>query len=285
MGVRGAGWLETRYLKEERVKQIAVFVCLVLCLAATSASAQAIRNPGFSSDLSSWMVYHEGANNSNPGTVTWEGAGSVLLEASGSPGTIGLAQPTCSAVSVGDSAWVNVNILSGSGATFSLTVGDNNGSGSNGQRADLTDPAPGSYRLVVHADKSYPQGTWYSFRILAWPGPMQARVSYADASFLAEETGRPPVVRPTMEVNPNPATGRTRVSFSMPQTCKGRLAVYDAAGNLVRSVERRLYSAGPHSAVWNGRDENGRSVSAGTYLVRLTTDDGREQTTSVVVTR
>ena len=268
------------------MKYLAVFVCLVLCLAATSASAQAIRNPGFVSDLQSWMIYYEGTNSSSPGTVTWEGAGSVLLEASGDPGTIGLAQPTRGVISSGvDSAWVNVEILSATDATFSLFLGDCNGDSSNGQSVDTANPSPGSYRLVIHANKTYPQGTWYSFRILAWSGPMQARVSYADASFLEEgETGRPPVLRPPMEVNPNPATGRTRVSFSTPQSCKGRLAVYDATGSLVREIEERHYSVGQHSATWNGRDESGHAVSPGTYFFRLSTGDGREETTPVVVT-
>ena len=267
------------------MKQIAVFVCLVLCLAATSASAQAIRNPGFSSDLGFWMIYHEGTNSSTPGTVTWEGAGSVLMEASGSPGTIGLAQPTCDSLRVGDSAWVNVEILSATNAQFSFFLGDFNGGGANGQDTTLVDPSPGSYHLRITADKIYRQGTWYSFRILAWSGPMQARVSVANASIYEREAGASPAVRPAMGVNPNPATGRTRVSFSTPQSCKGRLAVYDVGGNMVRSIERRLYSVGQHSAVWNGRDESGHSVSPGTYFIRLTTDDGREQTTSVVVTR
>jgi len=86
-------------------------------------------------------------------------------------------------------------------------------------------------------------------------------------------------------VNPNPATGRTRISFSTLQSCRGRLAVYDAAGSLVRVIEEERYGAGQHSAFWDGRGENGRAVSLGTYFVKLAIEDGRRETASVVVTR
>lgn len=267
------------------MKQIAVFVCLVLCLAATSASAQAIRNPGFASDLTYWWGCWGLTNFSTPGTITWEGPGSVLMVESGSPGSIGMSQPTCRALTPSDSAWADVNVLSQQYSTISLVLGDQNGDSANGQIVQINEPSPGPYHLVIHPNKVYPQGTWYCLQLLSWPGQCSVRVSYAGGSFLEEKKSVAPVVGSALEANPNPATGRTTVSFNVPQLRKGRLAVYDAAGNLVRNVEQRLDSAGPHSAVWNGRDENGRSVSAGTYLVRLTTDDGREQTTSVVLAR
>jgi len=267
--------------KEACVKYaVAVLACLVLGLAATPASAGAIRNPGFT-NLDYWAIYYEGTNWSTPGTVTWEGPGSVLLEAIGGPGTIGLAQPTCESLNVGDSAWVDGTVLSASNTTFGLFLGD---AASNGQYADLVNPS-GPFHLVIYANKQYPQGTWYSFRGLTWPGSFSIRVNTANASLLEEERAAAPTVGPAMDVSPNPATGRSRVSFNVPQSWRVRLAIYDAAGNLVRNVERRLYSAGQHSAVWNGRDESGHSVSAGSYLVRLTTENGRQQTASVIVTR
>lgn len=259
------------------MKYLTVFACLILCLAATPAGAQAIRNPGFDSNLDYWMTYYENTNSPSRGTATWEAGGSVLLEGSGGPGMVGLAQPTCSTLFVGDSAWVDVEILSASNTTFNLTLGD--------QHVDLVDPSPGTYHLVIYANKVYPQGTWYSFRALCWPGSFSIRVDTANASLLEGEGSTMPLVRRAMEVHPNPATGRTRVSFNIPQSCKGRLAVYDVAGNLVRNIEKRLYSVGQHFAIWNGRDENGHSVSPGTYFIRLNTGDGCEETTSVVVTR
>jgi hypothetical protein len=269
--------------KEERVKQAAVFVCLILSLAVTSASAQAIRNPGFDSNLNNWWLCCGLSNNATPGTVAWEGPGSVLLVDSGAPGSTGLAQPTCDTLYVGDSAWVDVNVLHAENTTIGLSLGDE---GTYGQYVQIEAPSPGFHRLVIHADRKYKPGTWYGFSAMSWPGSCTLRISYANASLLeGEKQGTTSVVRSAMEANPNPATGRTNLSFNIPRMCKGRLVVYDATGNLVRNIERRLYSSGLHSAVWNGRDESGQLASPGTYLIRLTTDDGHEQTTSVVVTR
>jgi hypothetical protein len=203
------------------------------------------------------------------------------MEASGSPGTIGLAQPTCAALSVGDSAWVDVQVVSGSG-TFSLSLGDNNGSGANGQQAEIVDTLPGSYRLRIVANRVYPQGTWYSFRILAWPGPMQVRISAAGA-ILEQKAGKVLSIPDDMRATPNPATGQSTVRFSTARAGRVRLAVYDALGTLVRELVERQYWAGPHSVTWDGRDEGHQIVSPGTYIIKLSTGDGRELTTAVVV--
>jgi hypothetical protein len=165
--------------------------------------------------------------------------------------------------------------------TFAFYIGDLYG---DGQWATLIEPGPGEFHLEITADKTYSQGTFCGFKVVTWPGDATCWVKQATASILEGEAGAPPAVRPAMQVNPNPVTGRTKISFGTRQSCRGRLAVYDAAGSLVREIEARRYGTGQHSAVWNGRGEDGQSVNAGTYVVRLTTDDGREQTASVVVT-
>jgi len=39
-------------------------------------------------------------------------------------------------------------------------------------------------------------------------------------------------------------------------------------------VEGEL-TAGLHAAIWDGRDENGRTVASGTYLLKLETENFR----------
>ena len=38
----------------------------------------------------------------------------------------------------------------------------------------------------------------------------------------------------------------------------------------------RIYAAGSHSVVWNGKDAMGRAVPSGTYVVRLETESSVE---------
>ena len=48
-----------------------------------------------------------------------------------------------------------------------------------------------------------------------------------------------------------------------------RLAVFDLAGRLVRTLIDASLPQGSHEAVWDGRDESGREVGSGSYLARL----------------
>jgi hypothetical protein len=68
---------------------------------------------------------------------------------------------------------------------------------------------------------------------------------------------------------PNPFNPRTTVHFELPRTETVELAVYDAAGRRVRRLLRGELQAGRHRAVWDGRDDAGRTLASGVYLVRL----------------
>jgi hypothetical protein len=71
---------------------------------------------------------------------------------------------------------------------------------------------------------------------------------------------------------PNPFNPRTNIQFSLPEGAGGaraHLRIYDAAGRLVRQLLDESLAAGEHSVAWSGRDDAGRSVSAGVYYARL----------------
>jgi len=50
------------------------------------------------------------------------------------------------------------------------------------------------------------------------------------------------------------------------------LKIYDVTGRLVRELVSESLAAGPHSRVWQGRDNSGRQVPSGAYYVRLVTN-------------
>jgi choice-of-anchor B domain-containing protein len=70
---------------------------------------------------------------------------------------------------------------------------------------------------------------------------------------------------------PNPTRAGAAVELSLPRAAEVRLEIYDASGRRIQSVSRGALPAGIHTLVWNGEDESGRAVSAGTYLLRLET--------------
>jgi hypothetical protein len=75
---------------------------------------------------------------------------------------------------------------------------------------------------------------------------------------------------------PNPFNPQTTISFTLAHDAPARLRIYDVAGRLVRSLVQASLPAGPHERTWDGKDDAGRRVASGVYVMRLQTD-GFEQ--------
>jgi Zn-dependent metalloprotease len=80
--------------------------------------------------------------------------------------------------------------------------------------------------------------------------------------------GRPTQVALHQNV-PNPFNPSTRISFDLPADGYVSLRIYDLAGRLVRTLVGEPKPAGSHEIVWGGRDQGGKSVASGVYVVRL----------------
>ncbi len=73
---------------------------------------------------------------------------------------------------------------------------------------------------------------------------------------------------------PNPFRGRTAISYQLPASGRVSLKVYNISGQLVKTLVEGRQTAGGHRADWDGRDNAGRSSSAGVYIYRLSTEQG-----------
>jgi len=73
---------------------------------------------------------------------------------------------------------------------------------------------------------------------------------------------------------PNPFNPRVEISFEMPASGPGSLRVHDLSGRLVRVLASRHFERGTQTVTWGGRDEAGRALASGVYLVVLKTDQG-----------
>jgi len=70
-------------------------------------------------------------------------------------------------------------------------------------------------------------------------------------------------------VRPNPFAAGARIAFALPVESRASVLVYDAAGNLVRTVVSGVCPAGRHVAAWDGRDSKGRVSGPGIYYCRF----------------
>jgi photosystem II stability/assembly factor-like uncharacterized protein len=75
---------------------------------------------------------------------------------------------------------------------------------------------------------------------------------------------------------PNPFTRTVQCGFALNQPGKVCLRVYDASGRAVRTLARGEQAAGRHLVCWDGRDDQGRVLSNGIYVAKLTSESGSE---------
>jgi hypothetical protein len=68
---------------------------------------------------------------------------------------------------------------------------------------------------------------------------------------------------------PNPFRDQTSLRFRLERSGAASMRIYDASGRVVRDLGSREFAQGYHEIPWDGRDTNGRKLSAGVYFARL----------------
>ncbi len=74
-----------------------------------------------------------------------------------------------------------------------------------------------------------------------------------------------------LRIKPAPDGGAIGIQFVNPVAGVASVEVFDAQGRPVRRLAGKPMAAGNASLTWDGRDEAGKSVAGGVYLVMLTT--------------
>jgi len=69
---------------------------------------------------------------------------------------------------------------------------------------------------------------------------------------------------------PNPFNPTTTIRFSLPASERVSLAIYNANGQLVRTLVDDVRGIGAHNITWDGHDSAGNLASSGVYFYRLT---------------
>lgn len=165
--------------------------------------------------------------------------------------------------------------------------------------ADHTYPGAGLYRIYFTLHGSATPGYTMPLTYLNgdpiwnhWVGCDLYTTDSFDASngsvFVSIPTGTD-VDRPTAaktrfgQVVPNPTAGGALVSYHLEDAGHVTVAIYNAAGRKIKTLERGPRSAGWHEINWDGTDDGGRKISSGVYFYRLQTGSATFSKKLVVV--
>ncbi|OGF05439.1 MAG: hypothetical protein A2509_03675 [Candidatus Edwardsbacteria bacterium RIFOXYD12_FULL_50_11] len=72
---------------------------------------------------------------------------------------------------------------------------------------------------------------------------------------------------------PNPFNGQTRISYQLAKPGNVSLKIYNTLGQLVNTLVEGHQQPGIYAAIWNGRDNSGRTTANGVYFYRLEAGD------------
>jgi hypothetical protein len=98
-----------------------------------------------------------------------------------------------------------------------------------------------------------------------------AWLAFSEASTEVQFASRWPVLRGfRLGTNyPNPFNPETIIPYETPRSAEIQLFVLNSAGKWIRTLVYGKQSSGVYRAVWDGRDESGRPVPSGVYMVVL----------------
>lgn len=68
---------------------------------------------------------------------------------------------------------------------------------------------------------------------------------------------------------PNPFSNFTIIKYQLPKAGMVSLKVYNVTGQCVRTLVSEFRVAGSYKVRWNGRDERGRVLASGCYIIKL----------------
>jgi len=89
--------------------------------------------------------------------------------------------------------------------------------------------------------------------------------------------GKSPSETPLTEIYSNPASGSTTISFSLAQTRKVSLKIFDINNKLVSTLADKIFEEGKNELMWSTEH-----VKEGTYFLQFQSEENQESVKLVV---
>ncbi|HER43291.1 MAG TPA: T9SS type A sorting domain-containing protein [Candidatus Eisenbacteria bacterium] len=126
-------------------------------------------------------------------------------------------------------------------------------------------------------------------KVIAWDPSSLSAEDESDGPFyvtsVSTDAESTPGYTNRLEQNyPNPFNGTTTIAYSIAERAEVDVRIYDTAGRLVSVLERATREPGRYSAVWTGKDGEGRAVASGVYFCSIKAG-GFEDTRKIIYLR
>ncbi len=71
---------------------------------------------------------------------------------------------------------------------------------------------------------------------------------------------------------PNPFNPTTTISFELTKAERVKVSIYNIKGQKITTLRDQVFPKGQQAILWNGKDDQQKSVSSGLYFIRLETE-------------
>ena len=135
----------------------------------------------------------------------------------------------------------------------------------------MTD-VPSDYIFVEPVPVQQNTTYWYWIEDVSFDGeteihePITLEIPYEDTPIIPESYG-------LQQNYPNPFNPSTSISFALQEDSNVELIIYNIIGRKIKSIfSNQIYADQVNTAVWDGKDADGKEVSSGVYFYKLITD-------------
>lgn len=175
-----------------------------------------------------------------------------------------------------DVDWYFFNMNTTGSITITLTIGNTsdmdwylykstNTTSAVASGAGTSNPEVGSYSVTTTGK--------YVLKVSRYSGTRGSYTVKVAGTGMAREGGDEVIIEAKQfEVSkayPNPFSKMTTISYALSNASNVKVQVFNAAGQLVKTLADEAQTAGQHAIQWDGTNQYGESVSAGTYFYQV----------------
>ncbi|MBC8183771.1 T9SS type A sorting domain-containing protein [candidate division KSB1 bacterium] len=103
---------------------------------------------------------------------------------------------------------------------------------------------------------------------------VEAAVSWIGRTGIDDDLLKSIPIKYSLEQNyPNPFNPTTSIHFTLRKENRVELVIYNVREQEIHNLISRNFPVGKHSVIWNGRDNSGKIVNSGVYLIRINAGD------------